>query len=1109
MNKTKISTLWSKAVVLILTFALLVGSICFYLSMPVYANSTSFNDFPLTDMNLENGQFANSSGSAPKVPSNWTGSNLSGGDIGDTRTGVVSLPTEYDEKVEKKLRLNDYPEYKNADPQTPFGTSTSIPGTNKSVLIINTLFDTSYGYSSANLTFAPNKFYMVSAYIKTGDFKDNSGASLRINGMDKDISINNINTVRNMKRDADGLPILTKDNDYGFTKYTIFVATPSMKTSTVSVVLSVGDRYAPSSKDESNYYLPAQGYAMFDNITAYEISPTKFYSVKEGNETNLVKDYSAVMTEGNWSFENGKTDWTLAPDAGYGTSNVTSDFYNANTTFATENEYNLKTEPVSSIGKNLAGEGTNNILVISSYKNNEYQDIAYGAKSSEVLIKRMSYTRVSIWVKTQDIGGAGVTLAISSNKNQNPDTMKEEDKLFTTIVGSTGDDSNAARYGWKEHVFFIKGSSVDDYSISVEMWLGRAGSPASGIAMFDNIRIEPVSYTEYTENSSGATTVTFDPTFTDTGITNGEFYEAGDNKEYAFPMAPSGWVKYDTSTVASNGYSQEFKKTDDVISGLMPTDTEHFNANVANYGYGATNPRIGQSGNVLYISSRSETAVCYRSPNFTATASAASKLTISMKVQNVIGYGASLVLKSGDKVVSTIENITDTNNNFRTFEFYIEGGYTDLGSLSVEIWLGLNDRQNNNSKLSAGNVYVESVGYAALAEGETFATYRDKYQQTLTDGFNLTFSVYSFKQEDFTAFDEYDKSYVKRPYNWTLSSNRVNSDVSNVTYGIFNSKSIPSNQVLVPSYFKNDKDAKNHNVLYLFNTSPTSSKITLNNTHTLTANEYYKFSVTLKVDISEKIDKTVGAGIELVGTKYKFENITDTSSKIDTTVNNETFRTFNFFVAVGAEGLDASIAITLGGNKYTSQDAKGRVYVNNIEVTSITNVLYEDTIKKLDDKKDTTIDKNYNIKVPLSTEKTEDETPAEPFQLQWWLIPSILLGVAIIIALVGVSVRKISERRASKKQVEAVNSYDRNATIKNIVTDKEGNVSVVNAEDMTYDEFDDASKTQKVSEKTIEKAPKETVEENLSEVSQSVPEDENASTKDSEPMEDSFDKFDD
>ncbi|MDE7107218.1 MAG: hypothetical protein K2O39_02735, partial [Clostridiales bacterium] len=389
---------------------------------------------------------------------------------------------------------------------------------------------------------------------------------------------------------------------------------------------------------------------------------------------------------------------------------------------------------------------------------------------------------------------------------------------------------------------------------------------------------------------------------------------------------------------------------------IIPTDAATFNA-IAESGaipFAVKPDADGQ--NVLLLSSATKTAFCYQSPSITLSTDTANKLSVDMMVGQVDGYGASLVLKTTDgNVVSTIENITNTNRQFRTYTFYLAAPLSDQ-NVYLEIWLGLNDRTDNKQKLSSGYVYVKQAAineWTAENDGnvaDEFNAKLEEYKTAVAAHNTLNYGIFSFATPSLDYYDVY--SYAQNeglgiPYQWNMTSaNR------SVEYGMFNTNDRKGLEI----YDGFKTDGLSGNMLYIYNTDKNYSKYTYDNSLSLVANKYYRIDVKVKVKVTDEVrkDKTsIGAGIALTGSTAAFKNIKDTTTLVD--VKNEdsrdyeTFKTYSFYISTGDNGGNIGLDITFGGDDKDSY-IQGRLIIGGIEMTEIDNLDYE-TAQKSKDKK--------------------------------------------------------------------------------------------------------------------------------------------------------------
>ncbi len=1123
------------SVIAALVAALMCGALSFLFSGRVSADDekTDTVEFAPATLELTNTQFTETSGSYPASPTGWTASgtgSVKAGVIDLTASNYVNPDSNSTDGPNKAFELSQYPEYGNDTliPRTPFGTD-AFADTDAKTLLVNTMpgdnVTATYAYSSSDMTFEADSFYRVSVWVKTGNFAADTGATVKLTGLGENCAFYNINTVKDLNTD-NGIPLLTAQNNYGWVKYTFYVRTAPSESATVKLSLGIGDAVTNGDEDPTDLMpSPAHGYAFFDTVTAERISAYDYAFETSPFAPSAVRDNVRLNTTGtsmaldlynlDYLTANNGTDtveigtfsdnfelWTNAEytdddDEPIYSGQASAHIYNSYATVdIKDNDFGLTSNPWAPLGvaedsqrtSNSGFGGTNgNILMINSvYTNGEFKQGARGVASPDVTIKQHRYYRFGVWVKADGkdgaiSGGNGVSIAVKGQAN---DTANNN-KLDSRYNNLTGDDEDKAHYGWKEQVIYIVGSSLSDLSVHFELWLGTPDSQSAGIAMFDNVTFTELSYSDYEAMSAadGGNVLTLDAGAADTGVTNGNFILIGDYDEFKYPLPAADWSYHTPSDVGTAGFSRDEVNTDNAVYGIVPANREAFDkladrgeipANIVNPAHFANAPLY----NVLVLSSSTKTAFCYQTSAITIPADQATKIDVTMAVDRVTdGYGASLVLKSSDgAVVSTIENITSTNNNFKTFTFYIEAPLSEQ-SLTLEIWLGLNGRKNNTQKLSDGTVYVKEAAcseWTVDSDTSTTAEYAKKLDEFRKAAASpalletLDFGVVSFSAPSLDFYDIY--SYGKEggfvtPYMW----NKTTTNESTIS-GIFNSENLGN------IYDGFDKKDQTDSMLFIYNTEFAKTTYSYANTISLVANTYYRLDVTLKVHLTDEIrnDKAYeGANVSLTGTATEtFENIKDTTTLVaqgdEASRDYETFKTFSFYISSGADGGDIGLSISFGGDG--AKGIRGILVVSDISLTSIPNTSY-DEIAESD-----SIDTDYVRAVALSEasddSSDDNNTEATSNDIQWWIIPTVIFSVCLVAAIIIIVVMRIRDRIKKKKKTVYTSEYDRTRAFKDIekLANADGGAKTDRDEELDDeisgdgDDADDEHQTQTVTE---------------------------------------------
>ncbi len=999
---------------------------------PAGAETTEYDANWTKPVSITNSQFSDvGSGDIP-APNNWTGASLFEHTGSAVKSGVLKLD-EYNESNKDNYKLDIYDEYKTATPDSPFGRGNSsqpghFEGTNRNVLLINANgADTAFGYTSDSFTLSPSSYYKISVWAKTGGLSANSGASIVIGGVTEETA--------GFKGEVDTNGVT---ENKGWAEYVLYVETSAYKTATATLGLQLGS-------DEVNSY--TKGYVMFDNIVATEITYNAFYNETRGIDGAARKTVVSALEETPY-MTGGDFETAGAFGSIGGGATTIKEIANAANGVSDDNKYGLEKQLYAPFDNGKA----NNVFVVSTYNNAKSTfDEGYGYVESNVFaLNRYSYYRISAWYDGENVEGGDGINATLFYKHKNNSEFTE-----AAATGLTVSTENYNHYGWSELTIYVKGSDVaDGYEAKLRLGLGTESNPSKGVAMFDEVKIAEITPAEYGDlSSAGSKAVTID-TFTDsTGITNGAFNTVGTYDEIEFtedgtlktPLAPSGWTKYTVSEVGTSGYSLTAVDTENVVSGLVPVS--EFDA-------------FETWGNALKLSSSTDTAFCYRSSDFTVSASSYNTLAIKLEADNLAGYGANLVLKRGGKVVATIEKITQSG----THTFYIKGGEADA-TMCVELWLGLNDRDRNETKLASGTVYFTEVAFASDSTEEVFTAKSEQYahQRTvdvLRNGIHEV--VVSLGTEDLSLYDSYDEG-VKTPYNWTLSKG---SGV--VKYGVDEAEG----------------------ALMLKNVTKTYSTVTLDNTFALKADSYYKFSMKVMTRFEDEDvadEKSVGAYVKLTNGDYRFD-FKSTAVTVDSVTDNNAYRTYTFYIKSASTEGTTAVVLGLGGSEKSNQAIAGTVYIKDIVLEDISNVDYEDVIKDLKDDENAIDDYTMRVNLAAATDDsandgtdsaddtTTDDTTASSGEIAWWLIPSILLAVAVVIAVVGSIIKNAIVNRPKKVDNKKRSSYDRRNVVHGATAAKPADKAT--GAEQPKDDFEKFNDTEEVPATDVTETPVETPTDN-------------------------------
>ncbi len=988
---------------------------------------------PSTPVTIADGQFNASGSEILKTSSSWTHSF-----VGEYSGSVVSGIIDLNEKVDPETfldttKLNNYKEYEKELPTTPFGRNLDTkngkyyaPGTNSKVLMINVDDErgSAFGYKSSEISLDADSFYVFSVWAKTGSFLQNRGAAIKLSGLTHDVGFWNIDNSDELNNE---------NNEWlGFSEYRIYVATREAATATLN--LQVGDSYTYGEIGENDYFeriYPSKGYAFFDNVTAHKLSANEFYheTAASGNANIVVADFNVnaitspnkkaeltdnlLTSEENGvigSFKEGLKGWNIIYKENENSGQyLYAGTYDAGKNFDKDNKIGLESNPYTPNGNSdilLESMGDRCVAVLSAKT-----DANVGLESDEITIERNKFYLLSVYANTQNFDSdSNATLrVVGGDKDFSPVAISD--------VKGNGDINN--RYGWKRYYFFIRGSLINNNNIKLQLWLGF-GSNCKGTVLFDEVRFEEIPYSYYNEKNSIGTTVSFDTAPT-TSIDNGRFFDASDYGE--FPLKPSLWEALGETPEGS-------------ASGIILTDEEHYSANASRY-FNVNNP-VSQIKSMDYntfayptmllLASKEDGYFGYTSPEIAINNKNYYKLTVTMRTIDMTGSGANLWIEVDNRVISSIKNIKSTSG-FTKYEFYFEGDVPFTSGTGIDYSVKLNIALGRADQKASGSIYVAE----AAIETITSDVFNEKYNVFKTErGESLNYDMYSFSAFNFFGYDNTDTSAIKTSTNWTIDSSAEQSE-GKYTYGVFDplNKDNNAGDAYIPNEITtayNKLDYKFDNVFTL-QTRGTSATARLINPIKLSSNSYYLITVSMAVIINENTNKSaVGAGLYLNGGDYSDEKFADIRTTEDI-MNGYKFVDYQFYVSTSDKDTNAYLSVSLGSEDVNSQ-VDGEVYIAYIACTDLggsdDSYVASDTLKVIDKHVEETDEGNETDEGEQPDPENPDATttPANDSE-RWWLIPSILFGIAIVLAVVGSVIRSLVDKKSRKQRVKELNTYDR------------------------------------------------------------------------------------
>lgn len=603
--------------------------------------------------------------------------------------------------------------------------------------------------------------------------------------------------------------------------------------------------------------------------------------------------------------------------------------------------------------------------------------------TSEFTFEKQSYYKVSVWAWSNSSAKAYAILT-----NTTEDITLDDASIEISTSSSTSDGKTN---GWTEYSFYVYGDKFVDATAKLRLALGSCDEEGTvtgttGYVFFDNITVQRLNYSEFSDNSSNSNCTTFNYNAQDDDFTISNYsFNITENEDSAtsYPLKPTSWT-YSESTTGENV----------TVSGVVNTHESLFDSNelAVEYASKPSNPGVlpyaesDAYNNVLMMGSKFKSEQSYTSSTFTLNADSYYKLSVYVNATN---GGAGIKVSNSNGVIYNKTNIK--SQGWTQFVAYVRTGVSEE---SVTFTLSLTNNENTTEVGDFNTKYAffdevmveessESVYGAVVASSTSLSNYTDEH-----------ISKINLLNYDF----DNNTSIADCGFEVTESSDGKYAKVEKLSSGYGLSAHSGENALVV--------NANDTNGTQYFTTSK--------RTYTLSSGSYYKLSVY----VMTRNIANGGATIKITGTDLD-EAFYDINTE---TTNSNKWTEYTFFINASSDST-ATLSLGLGNDETKSS---GTAFFDDI------------TFEKLADEDE------YNLCVETlgSTQKavvveasadddttTDDETTDDDEQFEgsfnWYIVTSLVTAIAIIIAVVGVMLRKINFKQHKKVKTQ----YDRRRTL--------------------------------------------------------------------------------
>lgn len=614
-----------------------------------------------------------------------------------------------------------------------------------------------------------------------------------------------------------------------------------------------------------------------------------------------------------------------------------------------------------------------------------------GIESAPFRVERDSVYRLSVWAKSDCGSTNGATIKLVEQNSTEGEPTVATQNVATSIT------KNASFNDWTQYNFYIKGNPFHNSILKLQLLLGTSETPTNGYVWFDEVSMQKVTYSEYNAPLGTNVQVNLDKSATTT-ILNGEFTSVNnDTTSNVGALTPANW------TLSS---SDEDFDTDHSISGVISTRSDLFNATQTelskknNY-TPITNPGLTPEETASNISNtknkvlllgngNKKTTQTYTSDEFTLEGNTYYRISFLVQTQGVApssNSGVTLKLKTSDKTIYQYSGIA-SESSWDSYAVYLTTD-TDATTCSIELTL-----DNTTGYAFFDKVLLEKFENEENSKLDYDSNrYEHQYQVTQTKN---TFDNYV--QNDYITDDHY------QPFDWSLT--------------VDNDPQLATVKAGVTKY-------NQENVLALSSNRDVYATYKYNKSYSFQSGNYYKLSITLRTDQMGQLEgleeKDENGKVYPYGAYITLSNIGTFKGIVTRDETGNAYRTYTYYIAPNAS-TTSELSISLGSEHALTY---GDIYVQNINLETLKDsTAFQNQTNNLDAK--------YNLVVNnIENNENQDNTPSETtpnnrsdLRLDL-VIPTVLLALAILIAIIGTLLRRVKIHKKPKVKT----SYDRRKTV--------------------------------------------------------------------------------
>jgi len=715
-------------------------------------------------------------------------------------------------------------------------------------------------------------------------------------------------------------------------------------------------------------YLNGKGIVLFDNLSANQLSKEQYSTNIQLLETNnlpySVTDSKTHVTA-NYKIESGAF---VKSTGNYNVELAAQEtIADGSSLKVTGFLPNKDTTDYTTATTEPSSDGVNSNALLINNKQLTY--IQYSTEDNFLTFKQNQVYKVSLNLKTEELqGNANIQLV---RTNASSDDKNAKDSSVVKITSNTD--------GYETYSFYVVADPYADTTYKLVVGLGDSETFTTGKLYVNTLTVSKIDYSTFSSaNDTNKINLSTYYAYSDTSslpmLNNGNFdaMQVSDVLS-SKPATPADW------TVKTGKNTQYY--------GVVNGSTNSFNNLKSLKTSNLLNPfgNDGANNNVLMMYNETDDTLSYTSKAKSLSVNSYYKFAVKVNTQinSNSSVRVSLVTTVDEEEVELVgSNVKTSSTGFEEVELFLH-----TGNQAIDVTLKV-------------TLTTTGCGYAYVDE----ARYNYPLQPTETEFNNVVEDQFNVKK---------DLTNITLDLNYYTASN---SDVVAKVINSYNNSDL-INYVVETEQFK---AIGNTDVIALRSANDTSYSLTSKFGYDITANNYYKVTVDAYTQFIDSTNTEIeaeklGAGLKLVGFDNSFTAIQ----------SNNQWTTYTFYVTSNSD-TTLKLEFSLGS---TDAETKGDVFFANVTFADVTESL---TKEGFEDLTETDL-----IKVIKPTETDPEKDPeTDPEEIEekeslnvgtiLTLAASLITAVALLIAVVGVALRKIKFKKPVKK---SKNEYDRNKTV--------------------------------------------------------------------------------